>query len=158
MTLSQWCYRTLWFYFWDNPQDMTNSWLAHQKKRRSLKPSGVCSDAQLKSLFGFVSFYLIWTIAGCQKQCRSCYRTSDNISRTCHNLSALWLRRGSKITETYWVPWHRKRLISKAKHLLDVTDRDMSVKSGEKAMRKGSGDFEVEATQSEPIIQCLCGL
>ncbi len=35
---------------------MTNSWLAHQKKSRSLKPSGVCSDAQLKSLFGFVPF------------------------------------------------------------------------------------------------------
>lgn len=42
--------------------------------------------------------------------------------------------------------------------LLDVTDRDMSVESGEEALRKGSGDFEVEATQSEPIIQCLCGL
>lgn len=115
MTLSHCDVITHYGFIFETIQDMTNSWLAHQKKNHSLKPSGVCSDAQLKSLFGFVPFYPIWTIAGCQKQCRSCYRTSDNISRTCHNLSALWLIRGSKITEACWVPWHRKRLISKAK-------------------------------------------
>ncbi len=82
-------------------------------------------------------FYPIWTIAGCQKQCRSCYRTSDNISRTCHNLSALWLIGGSKITEACWVPMAQETSDLESEALLDVTDRDMSVKSGEKAMRKG---------------------
>lgn len=105
---------TLYGFFSEADQDMTNSWF----ESHSLRSFDVCSDARFNNTIGFMfsnPICPVWTIAGCQKKCRSCYRTSDNISRTCHNLSALWLRRGSKITEACWVPWHRKRLISKAK-------------------------------------------